>query len=289
MMVDIFDKSLTPQNYELLKKTLKEVSGLHLTDNKMYLVETRLQAVAKDYGFKSLNELIDGLKGPQLQKLKVDISEAMATPETFFFRDKKPFDLFKSEVVPHLNDHSRAKRSLSIWCAACSSGQEPYSLAMIVDELKQTTLAGWDIRILATDFSEKILKKAQAGIYSQFEVQRGLPIQYLMKHFEQKPDGWHVKSSLKSYIDFRNFNLLQSPLHLGRFDVIFCRNVLFYFERGDKAKILKNISDVTNDGGVMFLGAAETTVGVTDMFTPHPQHKSIFIRAEDKAVFEKSA
>lgn len=288
-MVDVFDKTLTPQNYELLKSTLKQVSGLHLTDNKMYLVETRLQAVAKDYGFNSLNQLIDGLKGPKLQKLKVDISEAMATPETFFFRDKKPFDLFENEVVPHVLNQNQGRKSLNIWCAACSSGQEPYSLAMIADTLKNTKLLGWDVRILATDFSDKILKRAQEGIYSQFEVQRGLPIQYLMKHFRQQADGWHVKDELKSYIQFRNFNLLQNPSHLGRFDVIFCRNVLFYFDRPDKEKILKNISQVTNEGAMLFLGAAETTIGVSQDFMPHPNHKSIFVRTDQKGLFQNAS
>lgn len=288
-MSQIFDKTLTEQNYALLKRTLKEVSGLYLTDNKMYLVETRLQAVAKDYGYTSLNELIDGLKGPRLQKLKVDISEAMATPETFFFRDKTPFDLFRTFILPHVAEHNKAKRSLSIWCAASSSGQEPYSLAMIVDDVKDVLFPGWDIKILASDFSEKILTKARNGIYSQFEVQRGLPIQYLMKHFTQKPDGWHVKDSLKRYIEFRNFNLLQNSSHLGRFDVVFCRNVLFYFERPDKEKILNNISSIMNDGAMMFLGAAETTVGISTSFSSLPNQKGIFVKEKDKEKFLKSA
>lgn len=280
-MTALFDKSLTPANYELLRKMLKEVSGLNLTDNKMYLVETRLQTVAKDYGYTSLNQLIDGLKGPKLQKLKVDISEAMATPETFFFRDKKPFDQFKNYVLPRIMEKNKNSKTINIWCGASSSGQEPYSLAMIVDELKLTTLVGWNVKILASDFSDKILKKAKAGIYSQFEVQRGLPIQYLMKNFQQQPDGWHVKDHIKKLIEFRNFNLLQSPAHLGRFDVVFCRNVLFYFEVPDKANILKNIEGIMNPGAMMFLGAAESTIGVTDVFASVKEEKGIYVRTQD--------
>ena len=282
MSLTDFDKSLLPANYELLKKMLKEVSGLHLTDNKMYLVETRLQAVAKEYNYRSLNQLVDGLKGPLSQKLRVDVAEAMATPETFFFRDKKPFDQFKNFILPKLMERHKVTKRFSIWCGACSSGQEPYSLAMIIDELEKTILRGWSVKIIASDFSDKILKKAKGGVYSQFEVQRGLPIQYLMKHFKQESDGWHVKDDLKRRVDFRNFNLLQSPLHLGKFDVIFCRNVLFYFEPEDKKKILNNLSGVLGPGGSLFLGAAESTVGVCDKFAALKEERGIYVRAEDE-------
>ena len=273
-----FDKSLSPQNYELLSKTLKEVSGLLLTDNKMYLVETRLLSVASKHGCKSLNQLIDGLKGPQFQKLKVEIAEAMATPETFFFRDKKPFEQLKDYIIPNLVKRNAATKHITIWCAACSSGQEPYSVAMIIDELKHTVLKGWNVKILATDFSEKILGKARDGIYSQFEVQRGLPIQHLMKYFTQTDKGWRVKDTLKSMIDFRNFNLLLKPSHLGVFDVIFCRNVLFYFDKNDKNKILGNIADVMNSNSVLFLGAAESTIGSNKLLVSVDEHKGIYAK-----------
>ncbi len=281
MPLSDFDKSLAPANYQLLRKMLKEFSGLHLTDNKMYLVETRLQVVAKKYNFNSLNQLVDGLKGPLFQKLRVDISEAMATPETFFFRDKKPFDQFKDFIVPQMIERHKMTKRFTIWCSACSSGQEPYSLAMIIDELQKTVLRGWTVKIIASDFSEKILKKAQSGIYSQFEVQRGLPIQYLMKHFKQESDGWHVKDDLKRLIDFRNFNLLQSPAHLGKIDVVFCRNVLFYFTPEDKGKILDHIASILNPGGMMFLGAAESTIGACDAFTGLKEERGIYMKNED--------
>ena len=284
MSVSEFNKSLSPANYELLQKMLKEISGLHLTDNKMYLVEARLQVVAKNYSFNSLNQLIDGLKGPLFRKLCIDIAEATATPETFFFRDKKPFDQFKSFVVPQMIERHKNTKSFTIWCSACSSGQEPYSIAMIIDELQKTILQGWKVKIIASDFSEKILKKANAGVYSQFEVQRGLPIQYLMKHFKQDKDGWHIKDELKRLIDFRNFNLLQSPVHLGKIDIVFCRNVLFYFTAEDKSKILDDIADILNPGGMMFLGAAESTIGVCDAFTGLKDERGIYMKTDDAPV-----
>lgn len=280
-----FDKSLTAANYELLRKLLKEVSGLHLTDNKMYLVETRLQAVAKEYQVDSLDKLINLLKGPQSQKLRVDIAEAMATPETFFFRDKKPFDAFKELVVPNLLERKAATKRANIWCAACSSGQEPYSLAMLVDELKGTVLKGWDIKILATDFSNKILKKAQDGIYTQFEVQRGLPIQYLMKHFQQQGTTWIVKDTLKSMVQFKNFNLLQKPQMMGSFDVVFCRNVLFYFDAADKRQILSNLAGVMEPHAMMFLGSAESTIGVSEDFKSLENSRGVFV----KTTFQSAA
>ncbi len=284
MSLSEFDKSLSPVNYQLLCKMLKEFSGLHLTDHKMYLVETRLQAVAKHYNFNSLNQLIDGLKGPLFQKLRVDIAEAMATPETFFFRDKKPFDQFKNFVIPQMLERHKTLKRLNIWCGACSSGQEPYSIAMMVDELQKTVLKGWQIRIIASDFSEKILKRAKAGIYSQFEVQRGLPIQYLMKHFKQESDGWHVKDELKRMIEFRNFNLLHSPMGLGKMDVVFCRNVLFYFTPEDKGKILNNIASILNPGAMMFLGSAESTVGCSNAFVGLKEERGIYMKADDALV-----
>lgn len=278
MSLEDFNKSLTTANYNLLCTLLKEVSGLHLTDNKMYLVETRLQSVAKTYSVNSLDGLVDLLKGPLSQKLRVDIAEAMATPETFFFRDKKPFDSFKDFVVPNVLKAKGTNRQLNVWCAACSSGQEPYSLAMLIDELKATVLKGWSVNILASDFSEKILAKARAGAYTQFEVQRGLPIQYLMKHFTQKNTTWVINDSIKSMIQFRNFNLLQKPQMMGPFDVIFCRNVLFYFENGDKKKILSNLSSALANHGMLFLGSAESTLGLSSDFNNLEENRGIFVK-----------
>ena len=159
---------------------------------------------------------------------------------------------------------------------------------MIVDELQKTVLKGWTVRIVASDFSEKILQKSKAGIYSQFEVYRGLPIQYLMKHFKQESDGWHVKDELKRMIDFRNFNLLQSPASLGKMDVVFCRNVLFYFTPEDKGKILNNIASILNPGAMMFLGSAESTVGCSNAFVGLKDERGVYMKVEDSLLSQSA-
>ena len=273
-----FDKTLKPTNYQLLTKTLQEFSGLALTENKMYLVESRLQSVAQTHQFQSLDQLIEGLKGPKAQILRIEIAEAMATPETFFFRDKKPFDQFKDVVIPRFLEANAKTKQLNIWCSACSSGQEPYSLAMIIDELKMSALKDWRVKILATDFSNKILQRAKEATYTQFEVQRGLPIQYLMKYFVQKEQQWMIKDTLKNMVEFRNFNLLQSPLALGKFDIILCRNVLFYFDMENKQRILHNLGTALNPQGVLFLGSAESPMGASQEFTFLPDYHGIFTK-----------
>lgn len=276
-----FDKNISPENFAFLCGVVKDSSGLILDENKRYLVETRLPPVAKLLGFENLNRLIEGLRGSQALKVKAEIVEAMATPETFFFRDKHPFDQFKDYVVPEIVAKKGGSQTFSVWCAACSSGQEPYSIAMIFDELANTTLKDFRLSILASDFSNKILQKAQEGVYSQFEVQRGLPIQYLMKHFTQDGQKWILKDSLKRMIAFKNHNLMSNPSQYGKFDVIFCRNVLFYFDLPTKKKVLDFLHDALNPGGMLFLGSAETVVGVSDKFTHAPNQRGIYTRVED--------
>lgn len=277
---DGFDKTITPENYDFLCKTVKEISGLFLDANKAYLVETRLQSVAKDFGFNSLNRLIEGLRGPMSLKLRTEIAEAMATPETFFFRDKKPFDQMKDVLLPEIIKRQSITKKISIWCAASSSGQEPYSLAMLCDDLSNTILSGYTVRIVASDFSNKILQKCNEGVYTQFEVQRGLPISYLMKYFQQKDSNWVVKDEIKRKIEFRNHNLLHSAAALGMFDIVFCRNVLFYFDQPSKIKILEDIARVTNPGGYLFLGSAETVIGITNKFTQPEEHRGFYVKAD---------
>ena len=275
------DKSMTVENFSYLCQVVKESSGLVLDENKRYLVETRLPTVAKTFGCETLDRLIESLKGPMSLKVRSEIVEAMATPETFFFRDKHPFDQFKSYVLPRVMEKKGHQKNISVWCCASSSGQEPYSIAMIFDELQQTLLKDWRCNILATDFSTKILQKAQEGIYSQFEVQRGLPIQYLMKHFTQDGQRWLLKDSLKRMVTFKNHNLMNNPMMFGKFDVIFCRNVLFYFDLETKRKVLDFLYSALNPGGMLFVGSAETTVGVSEKFVHAPEQRGIYMRVEE--------
>jgi chemotaxis protein methyltransferase CheR len=193
-----------------------------------------------------------------------DVVEAMTTNESFFFRDTKPFDQFKQIVLPTLMA-ARPNKQIRIWSAAASSGQEPYSLAMILSEMA-AQLNGWKIEILGTDLSTEILDRAKEGVYSQFEAQRGLPISLLVKYFTQVGDRWQINQKIRSMVQYREFNLLNDPRTLGKFDVVFCRNVLIYFDQPTKAKILNNIAGLMPNDGFLFLGGAETVLGITDKF-----------------------
>ena len=223
------------ENFELLSTLLKQQSGLVLTKEKAYLLETRLMPVARKHNLANLDQVCDAVRTRQESAMIADITESMMSCGTQFFRDKKPFDLFSTVVLPQLMAARDESRKIRFWCAGCSSGQEAYSLAMLLKE-QQEQLQGWQFEILATDLSEGILAKAKAGIYSQFEVQRGLPIRMLIKYFRQNGDKWHMDSGVRSMVDFKPFNLLEHPRALGRFDVILCRNVLTYFDQPTKAK-----------------------------------------------------
>jgi chemotaxis protein methyltransferase CheR len=189
----------------------------------------------------------------------------MTTNESSFFRDLKPFDQFRSFILPQLTKARAQRRAIRIWSAACSSGQEPYSLAMLLSEEKEK-LAGWQIEIFATDISTEILAKAEQGVYSQFEVQRGLPIQLLVKYFRQEGERWRINPAMRGMVRYKCLNLLDDFSSYGPFDVIFCRNVLIYFEQATKTKVLDRLSRVLEPDGFLYLGGAETIIGITDKF-----------------------
>ena len=268
---------MTGEEFDFLTKLLKDRSGLVLTRDKAYLLESRLLPLARKHGLKSVDELAAAVRQRPNDGLARDVVEAMTTNESFFFRDIKPFELFKSFVLPALLKARAAKRQIRIWSAACSSGQEPYTLAMLLSE-ERAKLAGWSIDILATDLSTGILEKAQAGLYSQFEVQRGLPIQYLVKYFKQQGERWQIDAGLRSRVRFRPFNLLEEPAGLGGFDVIFCRNVLIYFDQPTKTAVLDRLSRVLAPDGYLYLGGAETVLGISDKFQASADHRGIYRR-----------
>lgn len=252
-------------------------SGLVLSTDKGYLLESRLAPLARAEGYPSIEALIAAARRESNDRLLWAITEALATHETFFFRDNTPFDLFKQEILPVL---SRARGNMStirIWCAACSSGQEPYSLAMILEEEK-ARLGGLRFEIVATDMAPRVLEKAKAGVYSQFEVQRGLAIQRLVTHFDQSGDQWRIKPNLRSMVTFQKQNLLENFSGMGTFDVIFCRNVLIYFDIQTKAKVLDRLAAQLADDGFLLLGAAETVVGLTDSLRPISGHRGLYAK-----------
>jgi len=265
---------VTPLDYEYLRKLLKERSGLDLSSDKQYLVESRLVPLARRSNLAGIPELVQKMKGGA-EPLTSEVVEAMTTNETFFFRDKIPFDHLKDAVLPAMAQARAARRALRIWCAASSTGQEPYSIAMLLKEAS-ALFAGWRIEIVATDLSQAVLEKAKAGIFSQFEVQRGLPIQLLVKYFSQTGELWQLNADIRGMVQHRQLNLLQDFSHLGTFDVIFCRNVLIYFDQDTKANIFGRLVRMLEPDGVLALGAAESMVGITNAFKPYPDRRGLY-------------
>ncbi|PDT83992.1 chemotaxis protein CheR [Bradyrhizobium sp. Y36] len=276
---------MTPTEYEYLRKFLKDNSGLDLSADKQYLIESRLLPLARKAGLSGIAELVQKLQGGARQMI-TDVVEAMTTNETFFFRDKVPFDHFREHIMPEIIKARAAKRSVRIWCAAGSTGQEPYSLAMCLKEMG-AALTGWRVEIIATDLSQEVLEKAKAGVYSQFEVQRGLPIQMLVKYFKQTGETWQINPELRAMIQHRQLNLLHDFAQLGTFDVIFCRNVLIYFDQDTKINIFNRLARQIEPDGFLVLGAAETVVGLTDTFRPIPERRGLYKPNDPRAAAAK--
>jgi chemotaxis protein methyltransferase CheR len=266
---------MTPQDYEYLRRLLKARSGLVLSSEKHYLVESRLLPVARRHGLFNLTGLVSKLRGPDAEPLVIEVVEAMMTNESFFFRDKIPFEHFRDTIIPALLSARAASRRIRIWCAAAATGQEPYSLAIALKEMGKD-LRGWRIEIVATDLSTEVLEKARSGIYSQFEVQRGLPALMLIKYFSQVGETWQIAPEIRGMVKFLPLNLLNEFSHLGRFDLVLCRNVLIYFDQATKIGVLERIAAVTERDGFLVLGGAETVVGLTDRFKPLPDKRGVY-------------
>jgi chemotaxis protein methyltransferase CheR len=268
---------VTPQDYDYLRTLVKARSGLTLSADKHYLVESRLLPVARKAGLPTLGELVLRLRGAGGDSLTIDVVEAMTTNESFFFRDKFPFENFRTHIIPALLQARASQRRIRIWCAAASTGQEPYSLAMILKEMG-CLLDGFRVDILATDLSNEVLEKAKSGLYTQFEVQRGLPIQLLVKYFTQAGEMWRIAPEIRDMVQFRPINLIRNFSNLGSFDVVFCRNVLIYFDQATKIAVLERIAEVTACDGYLALGGAETVIGLTEMFKAIPERRGLYAR-----------
>jgi chemotaxis protein methyltransferase CheR len=278
---------VTPQDFDFLRKMLRERSGLVLSAEKQYLAESRLVPVARRHAIATLGELIGKLKSNDSASLALEVVEAMTTNETFFFRDKLPFDHFRDTVLPALIAARARDKRIRIWCAAASSGQEPYSIAMILREFN-AQLAGYRIEIIATDISGDVLARAKAGVYSQFEVQRGLPIHQLVKYFSQVGENWQIAPEIRAMVQFRPLNLLKDFSALGTFDMVFCRNVLIYFDQDTKIQVLNRLARQMAETSFLALGAAETVVGLTDAFKPMPDRRGLYVPNPEKAARPES-
>jgi chemotaxis protein methyltransferase CheR len=268
-------------DFDFLRAFLKQQSGLVLTADKTYLVESRLIPVARRRGLAALDDLIAAVRAGRDPALNSEVVEAMTTNESFFFRDIKPFESLRDVVLPRIVAARKAEgaQRLRIWSAACSSGQEPYTIAMMLKE-QPALLQGLAADIVATDLSQDILDKAKAGSYSQFEAQRGLPIQLLMKYFAQADEHWQIAPAIRAMVSFHQANLLHDLARLGRFDIVFCRNVLIYFDAPTKADVLNRIRRMMPKDGILYLGGAESVLGITEAFTTLPGQRGVYVAAE---------
>jgi chemotaxis protein methyltransferase CheR len=246
---------------------LKARSGLAIGPDKLYLLDTRLAPILKRNELRDLNALAERLRGPRADVLAQEVVEAMTTNESLFFRDDKPFEHFRTQALPKLHAARPPGTPLRIWSAASSSGQEAYSLAMILTDMR-ASLGDRRVDIIGTDIARDQLTRAREGVYSQFEVQRGLPMQMLVKHFRKEGTGWRVAEAIRRMVEFREWNLLADLRPLGRFDIVFCRNVLIYFDQPTKAKVLTAIAALLPPDGLLYLGGAETVLGITSRLAP---------------------
>jgi len=262
------------QDFDFVSQLLRKRAGIVLGGDKMYLLESRLAPLARKEGLPSIDDLIQVVRARRDERLITQVVDVMTTNETFFFRDKTPFDHLKEAVMPALAQARKGQR-IRIWCAAASTGQEPYSIAMMLDQTPSLS-GGVPVEIVATDISDRCLDRARQGLFTQFEVQRGLPIQMLMHYFTQQDDHWRISERIRSMVTYRKLNLMDPSYNLGKFDVVFCRNVLIYFDAATKGEVLERIAQSTNPGGFLMLGAAESVIGITQSFESAQDRRGLY-------------
>ncbi|MEM8799681.1 MAG: protein-glutamate O-methyltransferase [Pseudomonadota bacterium] len=263
-------------DYHYFARLLKKHSGLVIGDDKLYLLESRLTPIMHKWGLKDLGEMASRLRFGTDKSLLQTVIEAMTTNESFFFRDNTPFETLRDVILPQMREARGNSKSLRIWSSAASTGQEPYSIAMVFDE-DRARWHDWNIEIIGTDLSHEVIDRAKSGVYSQFEVQRGLPIHSLTRYFDKDADQWRVKPVIRNMVKFKQLNLLEPFQSLGTFDIIFCRNVLIYFDSDTKADVLRRLGAVCASDGALFLGAAETVLGLTTQFRPARDRRGLYI------------
>jgi len=267
--------ALSAPAFNCLAELLRSRSGLVIGQDKIYLLETRLAPILKREKLRDLNELADRLRGRGADTVARDVVEAMTTNESFFFRDDKPFQHFRAQALPRMVAARPAGAPLRVWSAAASSGQEAYSLAMILSE-NRTVVGDRRVEILGTDLARDQLNRARDGLYTQFEVQRGLPVQMLMRYFRRDDTGWRISDALRAMVQWKEWNLLGDLRPLGRFDIVFCRNVLIYFDQPTKTRALEAIAGQMAADGMLYLGGAETVLGLTTRFAPLPAERGVY-------------
>lgn len=265
------------RSFDALRAYLRRASGLILDPDKRYLVESRLTSIMRRESMGTLSDLVRALELNSTPRLAQEVVQAMTINETYFFRDKLPFDNFRDSILPEMIKARAQQRQIRIWCAASSTGQEAYSLSIIVEEAG-ARIPGWRVDIVGTDLSEAALTRARAAQYSQFEVQRGLTTQQLLKYFTQVGDMWQLKDSIRTRVQYRHMNLLDEYALLGSFDIIFCRNVLIYFDAPRKSDVLNRMTRILAPDGVIILGAAESVIGLDTKLSTHPKLRGVLIK-----------
>ncbi len=268
---------VTKETLHYFFKLLYQECGLLLDESKRYLIESRLEPVAVQEGFDSIGSLAKELKNRSNRELRQKVIDAMTTHETSFFRDVIPFLHIREVLLPQLMKTNKASKTLRIWSAACSSGQEAYTLAILLREMK-SVFQGWKVEIIATDISESVLKQAKSGVYSQHEVQRGLSTHQLLQNFTQEGLAWKVKPEIKEMIQFRKLNILSSFSSIGEVDIVFCRNILIYFDSKTKKDVIHRITNLLSPEGVLFLGSAEALLGIGTSLVRVDSKKVVYYR-----------
>ncbi|MDZ4761702.1 MAG: protein-glutamate O-methyltransferase CheR [Alphaproteobacteria bacterium] len=272
---------MNSQDFEFVSGLIKRRAGIVMTPDKTYLLESRLAPLARKEGLPSIDDLVHVIRSRREERLIAQVIDVLTTGETHFFRDKTPFEHLREAVLPALAAARRGGR-IRLWSAGCSTGQEPYSIAMMLDQQPMLT-GGVPVEIVATDLSDRALEKARAGLYTQFEVQRGLPIQMLMHYFTQHDDQWRISERLRLQVTFRKLNLLDALSAVGKVDIVFCRNVLTYFDAATRSDVLNKIAEQMAPGGYLVLGATETVVGHSTAFEASHERRGLYRLAQNAA------
>lgn len=262
-------QAIEPYDFNYIRELVREKSAIVLDDGKEYLVETRLAGLVREHEMANIAALVQEMKRVAFGAIHEEVIDAMTTNETSFFRDVSPFEALKTEVLPRLIESRKSKKTLNIWCAASSSGQEPYTIVMVMKE-HFPQLADWKINFVASDISTAMLARCKEGIFSQLEVNRGLPAMMLVKYFVKDGAHWRIKEDLRNMIQFRKVNLCTKLPMMPKLDFIFCRNVLIYFDVETKRKILGQMRGMMAADGFLFLGGAETTINIDENFERLP-------------------
>jgi chemotaxis protein methyltransferase CheR len=270
---------IAPAELKLISQYIQSITGIYLDQSKAYLFETRLGAIAETYGCKSYQELHQKSRQDPSKKIEKEIIDAITTNETLFFRDKGPFELLQHKILPEVIDvrssPSSMKTRIKIWSAASSTGQELYSVAMVIKELLGDA-SNYAFTLLGTDISDAAIAQASYGKYNRFEIERGLDKKYLQKYFTLFGDSWKIKDEIRAMVNFKKLNLMQPFTSLGKFDIIFCRNVAIYFTLEDRKTLFDKLADSLADDGYLIIGSTESLTGVCPRFVPKRHLRSIF-------------